>query len=92
MPEPRRGCSPALSFQWLISGPMSWKSDSSRFTSTTWPTPECRATMVAKAATRPVTSSVRAIGGSSGAPSGSPLMAAKPDMASARVAKPGRPA
>ena len=48
--------------------------------------------MVAKAAVRPVTSSVRAIGGSSGAPSGSPEMAAKPDMASASVAKPARPA
>ena len=30
---------------------MSWNSDSSRFTSTTWPTPEWTATIVAKAAT-----------------------------------------
>ena len=48
--------------------------------------------MVAKAPARAVTSSVRAMGGSSGPPSGSPLMAAKPDMASAMVAKPARPA
>jgi len=60
--------------------------------STTCPTPECTAASVAKAAARAVTSSVRAIGGKSGPPSGSPLMAAKPDMASARVAKPGLPA
>ena len=44
---------------------------------------------MANAPTSPVTSSVRAIGGSSGGPSGSPLMAAKPDIASAIVAKPG---
>jgi hypothetical protein len=37
-----------------------------------------------------VISSVRAMGGSRGPPSGSPLMAAKPDMASASVANPGR--
>ena len=71
---------------------MSWNSDSRRFTSTTCPTPECTAASVANAATRAVTSSVRAMGGSSGGPSGSPLMAANPDMASARVAKPGREA
>ena len=46
--------------------------------------------MVANAATKPVTSSVSAIGGSSGCPSGSPLIAAKPDIASAMVANPGR--
>ena len=73
-----------------MSGPISWKSDSSRFTSTTWPTPECTPTSVANAATRPVTSSVRAIGGSSGPPSGSPLIAANPLIASAIVANPGR--
>ena len=72
-----------------MSGPISWNSDSSRLTSTTWPTPECSATIVAKAATSPVTSSVSAIGGSSGPPSASPLMAANPLIASAMVAKPG---
>ncbi len=39
-----------------------------------------------------VTSSVSAIGGRSGAPSGSPLIAANPLIASAIVAKPGRSA
>ena len=38
---------------------MSWNSDSRRLTSTTWPTPEWRATIVAKAATIPVTSSAK---------------------------------
>ena len=71
---------------------MSWNSDSSRLTSTTWPTPVWTATIVANAATSAVTSSVSAIGGSSGPPSGSPLMAAKPHIASASVAKPGRAA
>ena len=75
-----------------MSGPIIWNTDSSRLTSTTWPTPECSATIVAKAAASPVTSSVSAIGGSSGGPSGSPLMAVKPVMASAIEAKPGRPA
>ena len=46
--------------------------------------------MVANAATIAVTSSVNAMGGSVGAPSGSPLMLAKPDIASAIDAKPGR--
>ena len=45
---------------------------------------------MANAAARPVTSSVRAIGGGSGWPSGSPFSAANPDIASATVAKPGR--
>jgi hypothetical protein len=48
--------------------------------------------MMANAAASAVTSSVSAIGGSSGPPSGSPLMAANPDIASASVANPGRPA
>ena len=48
--------------------------------------------VTALAAAFAVTSSVRATGGSSGAPSGSPLSPAKPLMASARVAKPGRAA
>ena len=69
---------------------MHWSNDSSRVTSTTWPTPECKATITAKAAARAVTSSVRAMGGSSGPRSASPLMAAKPDIASASVANPGR--
>ena len=47
---------------------------------------------MANAAASPVASSVRAIGGSSGWPSGSPLMAANPPIASAIVANPGRPA
>ncbi len=47
------------------------------------------AASVAKAAARAVTSSVRAIGGSSGPPSGSPLIAAKPDMASAHGGEAG---
>ena len=68
---------------------MHWNNDSSSFTSTTWPTPECRAAMIEKAAASAVTSSVRAMGGSSGPPSASPLMAAKPDIASASVANPG---
>ena len=51
----------------------------------TCPTPECSATIVANAAARPVTSSVSAIGGSSGCPSGSPLSEARPDIASAIV-------
>ena len=58
----------------------------------TCPMPLCRATIVANAAARPVTSSVSAIGGSSGWPSGSPLIAANPDIASAIVANPGRSA
>ena len=72
------------------AGPISWNIVSRRLTSTTCPTPECSATIVANAAARPVTSSVSAIGGSSGWPSGSPLSAARPDIASAIVAKPGR--
>ena len=63
---------------------------SSRFTSTVCPPPEWTATMVANAAAKPVTSSVKAIGGSSGAPPASPLMDEKPLIASANVAKPGR--
>ena len=62
------------------------------FTSTTWPTPDQSATIVAKAPASAVTSSVSAIGGRSGPPSGSPLIDAKPDIASAMVAKPARPA
>ena len=46
--------------------------------------------MMAMAAANAVTSSVRAMGGSKGPRSASPLMAAKPDIASARVANPGR--
>ena len=46
--------------------------------------------MIENAAASAVTSSVRAIGGNSGPPSASPLIAAKPDMASASVANPGR--
>ena len=64
--------------------------------STTWPSPvrsRCRsATITLNAPASAVTSSVSAIGGSSGAPSGSPLIAANPLIASAIVAKPGRPA
>ena len=71
---------------------MHWNSDSRRLTSTTWPTPDHSATIVANAPTSAVTSSVSAIGGRSGPPSGSPLIAANPDMASAIVAKPARPA
>ena len=72
------------------SGPIKCSMDSRRFTSTICPTPECTATMVAKAATIAVTSSVNAMGGSVGPPSGSPLTLAKPDIASAIEAKPGR--
>ena len=57
---------------------MHWKSDSRRFTSTTCPTPDHSATIVANAPTRAVTSSVRAMGGSSGPPSGSPLSGREP--------------
>ena len=74
------------------SGPISWNIVSSRLMSTTWPRPLCRATIVANAAASPVASSVRAIGGSSGWPSGSPLIADSPDIASAIVANPGRSA
>ena len=69
---------------------MHCSSDSSSVTSTTCPTPECSATMIENAAASAVTSSVSAIGGRSGPPSASPLMAAKPDIASASVANPGR--
>ena len=69
---------------------MTWNSDSIRLVSTTWPVPECRATITANADTSAVISSVKAIGGRSGPPSGSPLSAAKPLIASAREAKPGR--
>ena len=69
---------------------MHWSRDSSRRHVDHLAHLECSATMVANAAARAVTSSVRAMGGSSGRPSGSPLMAAKPDMASASVANPGR--
>ena len=48
--------------------------------------------MTANAPASAATSSVSAIGGSNGAPSGSPLIAAKPLIASAIVAKPGRDA
>ena len=61
-----------------------------KFTSTTCPTPECRATMAANAAVMPVTSSVNAIAGNSGGPSGSPLTAARPAIDSAIDANPGR--
>ena len=64
--------------------------------STTWPSPVRSrwrsATITVNAPASAVTSSVSAIGGSSGAPSGSPLIAANPLIASAIVAKPGRPA
>ena len=63
---------------------------SSKLTSTTWPTPECSATMVANAAARPVISSVRAIGGRSGARPSSPLIAARPLIDSAIEANPAR--
>ena len=46
--------------------------------------------MVANAATRPVTSSVRANGGSIGSPPGTPVIEARPDIASAIDANPGR--
>ena len=71
---------------------MHCSSDSSRFTSTTCPTPDHSATITEKAPTMAVISSVRAIGGSSGGPSASPLIAAKLDIASAIVANPVRPA
>ena len=45
---------------------------------------------MANAAASPVTSSVSAIGGGSGGPSGAPFSAANPDIPSATVAKPGR--
>ncbi|CAB4596445.1 unannotated protein [freshwater metagenome] len=46
--------------------------------------------MVANAATSPVTSSVSAMGGNIGSPPGMPVIDARPDIASAMVAKPGR--
>ena len=91
MPEPRRGCRYPVVANAAGSGPMHWNSDSSRFTSTTWPTPDQSATIVAKAPTIAVTSSVSAMGGSSGPPSGSPLREANPDIASASVANPAPP-
>ena len=69
-----------------------WNIVSSRLASTTWPTPEWSATIVANAAASPVTSSVSAIGGGSGWPSGLPLSATRPDIASAIVANPARDA
>jgi hypothetical protein len=71
---------------------MSWKSDSSRFTSTTWPTPLCTATRVAKAADsagdlvgeRDRRQQRRAVGLA--------VHGREADMASASVAKPGRAA
>ena len=60
--------------------------------STTWPTPECNATIVANAAAMPVVSSVSAMAGSIGGPSGSPLTAARPAIDSAMDANPGRDA
>ena len=48
--------------------------------------------MVAKAAVIPVTSSVSAIAGNIGGPSGSPLTAASPAIDSAIDANPGRDA
>ena len=45
---------------------------------------------MANAAASPVTSSVSAIGGGNGGPSGAPFSAANPDIPSATVAKPGR--
>jgi hypothetical protein len=72
---------------------MHWSIDSSRLTSITWPSPVRSrwrsATITANAPTTAAISSVSAIGGSSGAPSGSPLIAANPLIASASVAKPG---
>ena len=74
---------------------MHWSIDSSRFTSITWPSSERSrwrsATMTANAPAMAAISSVSAIGGRSGRPSGSPLMAANPLIASAKVANPGRP-
>ena len=75
-PAPSRGCCAPVTWYSDTSGPMIWNMLSSRLTSTTWPTPERSATIVANAATRPVTSSVSAIGGRSGCPSGTPLIAA----------------
>ena len=69
---------------------MMWNMLSSKLMSTTWPTPEYKATMVENAPTSPVTSSVSAMAGSKGCPSASPLTAAKPDIDSAIDAKPGR--
>ena len=68
---------------------MHCSSVSSSEMSTTCPTPECRATMMAKAAAMAVTSSVSAIGGSRPAV-GLTVDGAKPDIASASVANPGR--
>ena len=62
--------------------------------STTWPAPvrsrAARAVITAYAVARPAIESARPKGGSVGGPSGSPVIAAKPLIASARVPKPGR--
>ena len=63
---------------------------SSKLMSTTWPTPLCNATIVAKAPTSPVTSSVSAMGGSIGWPPGTPLIDDSPLITSAMLANPGR--
>ena len=62
--------------------------------SSTWPRPVCSrarsAVMIANAVVSAATPSARPKGGSVGGPSGSPVMAAKPLIASASVPKPGR--
>ena len=62
--------------------------------STTWPRPVASrarsAASVAYAAVSAEMPSARPNGGSVGGPSGSPVMAANPLIASARVPKPGR--
>ena len=64
--------------------------------SMTWPrpvvSPARRAVIVANAAARAAMPSARPNGGRVGGPSGSPVIAANPLIASARVPNPGRPA
>ena len=78
----------------MSCGPSTVSSGSMIAMSSTWPRPVCSrarsAVMIPNAVVSAATPSARPKGGSVGGPSGSPVMAAKPLMASASVPKPGR--
>ena len=91
---PRRSWRVCSWSQREICGPSSAMIGSTMATSTTWPRPvDCRwwrADMTANAVAREAIPSARPNGGRVGGPSGSPVDAANPLIASASVPKPGR--
>ena len=94
---PVRACnSPSWSYT-VGPGPTADMIGSNSETSSSWPWPEppgrsrCHsAVMTAATTVMPAIESARPMDGSVGGPSGSPVTAANPLMASARVPKPGR--